>query len=163
MTLTADLLCIDALGPDGEYRTRHREVIATTGSAPVIELSIVPPLYVSRAIGAQRKVRPLPPPQREAALAKAADVFGTAVIGGLDFETYVGLASRISGLPIGVTRAAARSVAGAVASAFAAVRPARPAGAATGGFEAATVLVDVGAGRLLFGGGPLGFLAMGEG
>ena len=130
MTLTADLVCIDALGPNGEYRTRNREVIATTGGTPVVELSIVPPLYVSRTIGAQRKVRPLPVPQREAALADAADVFATAVIAGLDFEAYVGLASRISGLPIAITRAGARSVADAVASAFDAVRPARPVGAA---------------------------------
>ena len=130
MTLTADLLCIDALGPNGEYRTRNREVIATTGGAPTVELSIVPPLYVSRTIGAQRKVRPLPAPQREAALAGAADVFATAVIVGLDFEAYVGLASRISGLPIAITRAGARSVADAVASAVDAVRPARPVGAA---------------------------------
>ncbi len=130
MTLTADLVCIDALGPNGEYRTRNREVIATTGGAPAVELSIVPPLYVSRTIGAQRKVRPLPAPQREAALADAADVFATAVIAGLDFEAYVGLASRISGLPIAITRAGARSVADAVASAVDAVRPARPVGAA---------------------------------
>jgi acyl-CoA reductase-like NAD-dependent aldehyde dehydrogenase len=130
MTLSSDLLCIDALGPEGEYRTRNREVIVTTGGVPVAELSIVPPLYVSRTIGAQRKVAPLPAPQREAALADAADVFATAVIAGLDFETYVGLASRISGLPIAITRAEARSVADAVASAVDAVRPARPVGAA---------------------------------
>ena len=130
MTLT-DLVCIDALGPNGEYRTRNREVIVTTSGAPVVELSIVPPLYVSRTIGAQRKVRPLPAPQREAALAEAADMFAAAIIAGLDFETYVGLASRISGLPIAVTRAGARSVADAVASAFDAVRPSRPIGAAT--------------------------------
>lgn len=130
MPLTADLLCIDALGPNGEYRTRNREVIATTAGAPAVELSIVPPLYVSRTIGAQRKVRPLPAAQREAALADAADIFGTAVIAGLDFEAYVGLASRISGLPIAITRAGARSVAVAVASAVDAVRPARPVGAA---------------------------------
>jgi len=130
MTLTADLVCIDALGPNGEYRTRNREVIATTGGTPVVELSIVPPLYVSRTIGAQRKVRPLPAAQREAALAGAADVYATAVIAGLDFEAYVALASRISGLPIAITRAGARSVADAVASAVDAVRPARPVGAA---------------------------------
>ena len=130
MTLTADLVHIDALGPDGEYRTRHREVITTTGGVPVVELSIVPPLYVSRTIGAQRKVRPLPVSRREAALADAADVFETAVIAGLDFESYVRLASRISGLPIAITRAGARSVADAVAAAFDAVRPARPVGAA---------------------------------
>ena len=66
-----DLVYIDALGPNGEYRTRNREVVTTTAGVPVAELSIVPPLYVSRTISAQRKVRPLPAAQREAALAKA--------------------------------------------------------------------------------------------
>jgi acyl-CoA reductase-like NAD-dependent aldehyde dehydrogenase len=129
-SVTADLVPIDALGPRGEYRTRNREIVTSTAGVPVVELSIVPPLYVSRTTGAQRKVRPLPVAQREAALADASDVFATAVIAGLDFEAYVDLASRISGLPIAVTRAGARSVADAVASAFDAVRPARPTGAA---------------------------------
>ncbi|HTQ18350.1 MAG TPA: aldehyde dehydrogenase, partial [Mycobacterium sp.] len=124
------MLSIDAIGPDGGYRTRNREVVLSTAGVPVAELSMVPPLYVARAIGAQRKVRPLPPAQREAALAKAADAFANGVIGGLDFATYVELASRISGLPISVTRAGAGGVADAVAAAFDAVRPARPAGAA---------------------------------
>jgi acyl-CoA reductase-like NAD-dependent aldehyde dehydrogenase len=129
-SVAADLVPIDALGPSGEYRTRSREIVSSTAGVPVVELSIVPPLYVSRTIGAQRKVRPLPVAQREAALADASDVFATAVIAGLDFEAYVALASRISGLPIAVTRAGARGVADAVASAFDAVRPARPTGAA---------------------------------
>ncbi len=129
MTLTADLVCIDALGPNGEYRTRNREIITTTSGAPAVELSIVPPLYVSRTIGAQRKARPLPVAQREAALTEAAEIFSSAVIAGLDFEAYVVLASRISGLPIAVTRAGARSVADGIASAVDAVRPARPVGA----------------------------------
>ncbi|HEY1441063.1 MAG TPA: aldehyde dehydrogenase family protein, partial [Mycobacterium sp.] len=129
-SIAADLVFIDALGPSGEYRTRNREIVTTTAGVPVIELSIVPPLYVSRTIGAQRKVRPLPVAQREAALADASEVFVTAVIAGLDFDAYVGLASRISGLPIAITRAGARGVADAVASAFAAVRPSRPVGAA---------------------------------
>ena len=128
--VTKDLVRIDALGAGGEYRTRNRDVVKTTAGVPVAELSMVPPLYVSRTIGAQRKVRPLPVVQRETALAKAADVFVTAVIAGLDFETYVGLASRISGQPVAVTRAGARSVADAVGCAFDAVRPARPLGAA---------------------------------
>lgn len=128
--VTTDLVCLDALGAGGEYRTRNREVIMSTVGVAVAELSIVPPLYVSRTISAQRRVRPLPLARREAALAAAADAFATAVIGGLDFEGYVRLASRISGLPIAVTRAGARGVATAVASAFDAVRPARPAGAA---------------------------------
>jgi acyl-CoA reductase-like NAD-dependent aldehyde dehydrogenase len=124
------MLFVDALGAGGEYRTRNREIVSSTAGVPVAELSIVPPLYVSRTISAQRKVRPLPTAQREAALAKTADAFATGVIAGLDFDAYVGLASRISGLPIAVTRAGARGVADAVAAAFDAVRPAQPTGAA---------------------------------
>jgi acyl-CoA reductase-like NAD-dependent aldehyde dehydrogenase len=127
---TTDLVSIDALGPDGGYRTRNREVVTTTAGVPVAELSVVPPLYVARAIGAQRKARPLPRARREAALADTADAFATAVIAGMDFATYVSLVSRISGLPISVTRAAARGVVDAVAGAVDAVRPARPTGAA---------------------------------
>jgi acyl-CoA reductase-like NAD-dependent aldehyde dehydrogenase len=125
----AGLITIDALGPEGAYRTRSREPIMTTAGDTVVELSIAPPLYVARAIAAQRNVRPLPAHEREAALAKAADVFATGVIAGLDFDRYAALASRISGVPIAVIRSGARSVADGVASAFDAVEPARPAGA----------------------------------
>jgi acyl-CoA reductase-like NAD-dependent aldehyde dehydrogenase len=128
--VTTDLVLVDALGPSGEYRTRNREIVTSTAGVPVAELSLVPPLYVSRTVGAQRKVAPLPVAQREKALADAADIFRTATIGGLDFDAYVELASRISGVPIAVTRAGARNVADAVDSAFNAVRPAQPVGAA---------------------------------
>jgi acyl-CoA reductase-like NAD-dependent aldehyde dehydrogenase len=120
---------IDALGPNGTYQTRNREVVTTTAGAAVVELSIAPPLFISRAISAQRDTRPLPPEQREAALAKAAEAFATGVIAGLDFDAYVELASRISGVPIAVTRSGARGVADGVASAFGAIQLARPAGA----------------------------------
>ena len=52
------------------------------------------------------------------------------MIAGLDFDAYVVLASRISGMPVAVTRAGAGGVADAVGAAFDAVRPARPTGAA---------------------------------
>lgn len=123
------LVALDALGADGEYRTRNRQVITTTAGAAVAELSMVPPLYVSRTLGAQRKAGPLPLAQRAAALSEAADLFSGGVIAGLDFEGYVGLAARISGMPIAITRAGARGVADAVAGAFDAVRPAQPVGA----------------------------------
>ena len=129
-TGTEDLVAIDALGPAGEYRTRNREVIIDTAGVPVAELSIVPPLYVTRTISAQRKVRPLPVAQREAALAKTAEIFANSVIAGLTFDHYVQLASRVSGLPIAVTRAGAKGVADALTTAFDSVRPAQPAGAA---------------------------------
>jgi acyl-CoA reductase-like NAD-dependent aldehyde dehydrogenase len=120
---------IDALGPDGAYQTRNREIVTTTAGVAVAELSLVPPLYVSRTITAQRKTRPLPAGQREAALAKAADAFATGVIAGLDFDSYAEQASLISGVPIAVTRSGARSVVDGVASAFSVVQQARPAGA----------------------------------
>ena len=126
---TTDLIVIDALGPDGTYRTRSRESVTTTDGVAVAELTLAPPLYISRAIGAQRGVRPLPAHERETALAKAADTFAHGMIAGLDFDAYTDLASRISGVPISVTRAGAHAVADGVASAFAAVQPARPSGA----------------------------------
>ncbi|BBY03618.1 hypothetical protein MSEO_41170 [Mycobacterium seoulense] len=127
--VAADLVPIDALGPDGEYRTRRREVLFTTAGVAVAELSIVPPLYVSRTLAAQRKAAPLPVGQRAAALQAAAGIFTDDAVAGLDFEGYVALASRMSGVPIAVTRAGARSVADAVGGAFDAVLPARPVGA----------------------------------
>jgi acyl-CoA reductase-like NAD-dependent aldehyde dehydrogenase len=120
---------IDALGPSGAYQTRNREIVTTTAGIEVVELSLVPPLYVSRTLSVQRNTRPLPSAQREAALAKAADAFATGVIAGLDFDAYAGLASRISGVPIAVTRSGARGVADGVASAFGVVQQARPTGA----------------------------------
>jgi acyl-CoA reductase-like NAD-dependent aldehyde dehydrogenase len=120
---------IDALGPGGAYQTRNREIVTTTAGAAVAELSLVPPLYVSRTVNSQRNTRPLPADQRETALAKAADAFATGVIAGLDFDSYADLASRISGVPIAVTRSGARSVADGVASAFGVVQQARPTGA----------------------------------
>jgi acyl-CoA reductase-like NAD-dependent aldehyde dehydrogenase len=125
-----DLITIDALGPDGAYRTRNREPITTTDGVAIAELTITPPLYVSRAVIAQRGVRPLPAHERESALTKAADIFANDVIAGLDFDAYTVAASRISGVPISATRAGARSVADGVASAFGAVRSARPTAAA---------------------------------
>lgn len=127
--MPGDLIALDALGPDGEYRTRRSEVISDTSGTPVAELSIVPRLYVTRSIAAQRKAKPLPLADRAAALAEAADVFRTATISGLGFDDYVTLTCRVSGLPMTVARAGAHIVADSVATSFDAVWPARPTGA----------------------------------
>ncbi|MGH3967681.1 MAG: aldehyde dehydrogenase, partial [Mycobacterium sp.] len=66
------MVALDALGVGGEYRTRNREVIASTAGVAVAEMSMVPPLYVSRTVSAQRKAAPLPVAQRAAALSRAA-------------------------------------------------------------------------------------------
>lgn len=122
------MIDLPGLVPNGEYRSRRSEVITDTAGVPVAELSLAPPLYIARTIAAQRKTTPLPVDQRRAAL----DTAGAAFVGsvaGLDFESYVRLASRVSGLPIAVTRAQALDVSEAVVAAFDSVQPARPVGA----------------------------------
>lgn len=123
------MIAIDALGPTGDYRSRKRDLITDTAGVAVAELTITPTLYVARALNAQRGTRPLPVPQRQAGLANAADAFLKCVIGGLDFEAYVQLASRVSGLPIAAVRHGARAVADGLAIAFDSVGPACPSGA----------------------------------
>ena len=127
--MTGDLLTLNALGPNGEYPTRKRELICDTGGVPVAEMSLVPRLFVTRSINAQRSAQPLPIAEREAALDRAAEIFATASIAGLGFEDYVALTCRVSGLPLAVARAGARVVADSLATTLDAVRPARPTGA----------------------------------
>jgi acyl-CoA reductase-like NAD-dependent aldehyde dehydrogenase len=127
--MTGDLVDLPALGPDGEYRTRNREIIKDTTGVPVAESSVAPRLFVNRSIDTQRKLRPLRAEQREAALARAADVFVSSTIGGLDFDSYVELTCRVSGLPIAAARAGAHTVAESLTTACDAVRPAQPSGA----------------------------------
>nr|WP_221220236.1 aldehyde dehydrogenase family protein [Mycolicibacterium sp. BK634] len=122
---------LPGLGLNGEYRSRKREVVTDVAGAPVAELSIAPPLYIARTMAGQRKATPLPAEQRQAALQKAGEIFTTSEAAGLDFESYVQLASRVSGLPIAVTRVQAREVGDAVVDAFDAIQPARPIGAIT--------------------------------
>ena len=78
---TPGLVAINALGPSGEYCTPNREIITDTAGVAVAECTIVPPLYVTRTIAAQRRVRPLPTARREVALAKTAEIFANSVIG----------------------------------------------------------------------------------
>jgi acyl-CoA reductase-like NAD-dependent aldehyde dehydrogenase len=127
--MAGDLVDLAALGPDGEYRTRNREIITDTAGTPVAESSVVPRLFVNRSIDIQRKHRPPPAAEREAALTKTADIFVSSTIAGLDFDKYVELTCRVTGLPMAAARAGARAVAESLTTACHAVRPARPAGA----------------------------------
>src|SRR5258708_31356145 len=127
--MTGDLVDLAALGPDGEYRTRNREIIKDTAGVAVAESSLVPRLFVHRSIDTQRRLRPLPATQREAAITRAADVFVSSAIDGLDFDSYAELTCRVSGLPMAAARAGAHTVAESLTTACDAVRPARPFGA----------------------------------
>jgi acyl-CoA reductase-like NAD-dependent aldehyde dehydrogenase len=127
--MTGDLVDLAALGPDGEYRTRNREIIKDTAGVPVAESCVVPRLFVNRSIDAQRSLRPLQAEQRADALTRAADVFMSSTIAGLDFDNYVELTCRVSGLPMAAARAGAHTVAESLTTACDAVHPARPSGA----------------------------------
>jgi acyl-CoA reductase-like NAD-dependent aldehyde dehydrogenase len=129
--MTGDLVDLPALGPDGEYRTRNREIIEDTAGVPVAKTSVVPRLFVQRSIDAQRKLLPLAAADREAALTRAADVFASSTIAGLDFDSYVELTCRVTGLPMTTARAGAHAVAESLTTACDAVRPARPVGASS--------------------------------
>src|SRR6476646_2364794 len=129
--MTGDLVDLTALGPDGEYRTRNREIIEDTAGVPVAESSLVPRLFVQRSLDAQRKLLPLAAADREAALTRAADVFASSTIAGLDFDSYVELTCRVTGLPMTTARAGAHAVAESRTTACDAVRPARPVGASS--------------------------------
>jgi acyl-CoA reductase-like NAD-dependent aldehyde dehydrogenase len=129
--LTDDLMSLDALGPDGIYSTRARQVVCDTAGTPVAEMSLVPPLFVARSVAAQRKAKPLPRADREQCIRRAGELFVSESLAGLAFDSYVELTCRVSGLPMTATKAGALAVADGLRRAIAGVRPAQPAGAKT--------------------------------
>src|SRR6267142_4834273 len=74
------LVTINALGLNGEYRTRNCGIITDTAGLAVTELSVVPLLYATRTISAQRGTPALSVAQREALPTKTADTLPKSVI-----------------------------------------------------------------------------------
>ncbi|MBZ4321554.1 aldehyde dehydrogenase family protein [Streptomyces huiliensis] len=122
------LLRLDALGPGGPYRTQAKEVIRDVSGRPVAELSMVPRLYVRRALAALRRAEALPPDERTAALAEAARLFATGTIDGLSVERYEHAVARVSGLPLSVVRQTTGTLATGLAGAYGFACQARPRG-----------------------------------
>ena len=48
------MIAADARGPDGEFRSRNRELVTDTAGVAVAELTVAPKLYVARALNAMR-------------------------------------------------------------------------------------------------------------
>lgn len=122
---------LDALGPDGPYRARNRVPVTDVAGAPVAELSVVPPLFVTRAMSALRAARPLRPAERADAIADAIGEFASGTVAGLSAAEYEYLASRVGGVPISVVRAATGAAVERLRSVDRSTRLARPAGAVT--------------------------------
>ncbi|MEU1231394.1 aldehyde dehydrogenase family protein [Streptomyces sp. NPDC005828] len=123
---------LDALGPRGPYRTRVPAAVRDVTGAEVARLSLVPPVYVTRALSALRTAGPVPASRIDVLLEAAAEEFATGTVGGLDVRTYEDLVSRTSGTPLPVVRAATRGTARFVALARSSAEQGRPRGTLPG-------------------------------
>jgi acyl-CoA reductase-like NAD-dependent aldehyde dehydrogenase len=129
MAATAELLELDALGPAGPYRAHERQTITDVAGSPVAELSLVPSLFVSRAMAALHKADSLPVEQRLAALARAGEAHARGTVDGVSAADHQLIVSRVSGMPISVVRSAGEAIASSAADAWRSVQYARPDGA----------------------------------
>jgi acyl-CoA reductase-like NAD-dependent aldehyde dehydrogenase len=128
MGAAAELLALDALGPAGAYHARERLTITDVAGNPVAELSLVPRLFVTRAMAALRKADTLPLDERVAALAHAGEIYSTRTVDGISADHHQHLVSRVTGMPISVVRSAAAAIAASAAEAYHSVQHARPEG-----------------------------------
>ena len=126
---SGDLTQLTALGPAGPFRARNRQLVEDVAGAPVAELSVVPPLFVARAMTALARAAEMPAVQRLAALRRAGQVFAEGAPDGQPVGAYQRVVSRVSGLPLPVVRAATDFVHRAAREVCTAVDSARPAGA----------------------------------
>ncbi|TDV52027.1 aldehyde dehydrogenase family protein [Actinophytocola oryzae] len=124
------MLDLDALGPNGPYRTRNRLPLTDVAGAPLGELSLVPPLFITRTMAALRRARPLPVAERTAAIARAGELFATGEVGGMSAAEYQHTVSRMSGTPLPVVRQAVDTITRHATAAYDdGLQSARPVGA----------------------------------
>lgn len=121
---------IDALAPEGTYRTGRRETVRDVAGVPVAELTLAPALFVARALDRSRR-RPAhaaDQPRSELAerLRAAAALFASGTLGGLTPDEHHVRVARTTGVPVAVVRDATATVAGVLANAVDATERARP-------------------------------------
>jgi acyl-CoA reductase-like NAD-dependent aldehyde dehydrogenase len=124
----AEPIMLDALGPTGAYRARHRQPVLDVAGNPLAELSLVPPLFVTRAMSALRKAPTLPLEQRLTALAKAGELFTSGTINGLSPTDYQYTVSHL-GTPLATVRTAIDMIRRSATGAYFSAQHARPVGA----------------------------------
>jgi acyl-CoA reductase-like NAD-dependent aldehyde dehydrogenase len=128
MAATTELHTLDALGPAGPYHARERQTITDVAGNPLAELSLVPSLFVTRAMAALHKADTLPIDERLAALARAGEAYATGTVNGVAAAEHQFIVSRVSGMPISVVRSAADAIARSAAEAYRSAQCARPVG-----------------------------------
>src|SRR4051812_12305591 len=125
----AEPVYLDALGPRGAYRPGAPSRVRDVSCTGVARLSLVPPLFVTRAMNALRQAGPIPEADLDRLFAVAADAFASGTTGGLSMRGDERLVSRASGTPPSGGRAATDGTARLLRQA----RPAPPRGPAGGG------------------------------
>jgi acyl-CoA reductase-like NAD-dependent aldehyde dehydrogenase len=93
------------------------------------ELSLVPKLYVSRAMAALRKATTLPLEARLSALKRAGELFATGTVAGMTAAEYASAVCRMSGTPLANVRVAIHGIRESATEAYRSVQAARPLGA----------------------------------
>jgi acyl-CoA reductase-like NAD-dependent aldehyde dehydrogenase len=129
MAVMSDLLTLDALGPSGRYHTRERQTITDVAGNPLAELSLVPRLFVTRAMAAMRKAETLSVDERVAAIARSGALYATGIVDGVPAAGHELTVSRATGLPISVVHEATQMITRSAAQAYPSTQAARPAGA----------------------------------
>jgi acyl-CoA reductase-like NAD-dependent aldehyde dehydrogenase len=123
------MISLDALGPNGNFRARNRRTVTDVTGTPVAELSMVPRVFVMRAMSALHNAPTIPAEERLAALVRAAEIFVSATIAGLSFADYEHTVSRVSGVPLSVVRSATAAIVASAEQAGFSAFQARPTGA----------------------------------
>lgn len=129
MSVISHLLFIDALGPKGAYRAHNRLAVADVAGHPLAELSLVPRLFVTRAMAALQKAQTLPLSDRLTAIARAGKLFATGEIDGMSAAEYQSTVSRMSGTPLPIVRGAVEHIERLAGEAYWSAQQARPVGA----------------------------------
>lgn len=93
------------------------------------ELSLVPKLFVTRAMAALHKAHTLPVDRRLDARAEAGEAYATGAVDGISAGDYQYIVNRVSGMPISVVRAAADAIVRSAAETYRSEQYARPVGA----------------------------------
>ncbi|WP_086733156.1 aldehyde dehydrogenase family protein [Streptomyces glaucescens] len=122
---------LDALGAQGTFRARNRVAVTDVAGREVAELSLVPPVFVERTMKSLHRAASAAVDERISMIARAAELFSTAALGGQSVEEYEYLVSRVGGIPISEVRATTRAIAARLRKVHYSVEHARPAGSVT--------------------------------
>jgi acyl-CoA reductase-like NAD-dependent aldehyde dehydrogenase len=129
MSVIHELIAVDALGPHGAYRAHNRLTLSDVAGHPLVELSLVPKLFVTRAMAALHKARTVPLEDRLAALARAGKLFARGAVNGMSAADYQYTVSRMSGTPLPIVRRSVEAIERLATRAYDSAQQARPIGA----------------------------------